>query len=213
MRRLLAFLGVVVLLATSSAAAAQGDLTDQELAYFDALQGDLDQFADITEEIGALFTDAGQTPALMFTQDWQLELAGQLVMWQDIADNAKTLRPSDRQQHIHDIWLDVTELTSLATDNIIAGVDNVDPNAMNQGTSRILYATALINELTPAIEAFAEDPNAPYRTQYALNPVTDCSAFRDYTMAQDYYAAWPEEQPTIDPDFDGLACEVHFGMG
>ena len=42
--------------------------------------------------------------------------------------------------------------------------------------------------------------------------MTDCEAFDDFDAAQDYYGANPEEQATNDPDLDGLACEVHFGV-
>ncbi len=45
-----------------------------------------------------------------------------------------------------------------------------------------------------------------------VGPVADCTPFADYDQAQTYYAENPEEQPTIDPDFDGLACEVYFGV-
>jgi hypothetical protein len=43
--------------------------------------------------------------------------------------------------------------------------------------------------------------------------VTDCAAFSDYDEAQAYYADNPDAQPYIDPDVDGLACEVFFGRG
>ena len=43
--------------------------------------------------------------------------------------------------------------------------------------------------------------------------ITDCSAFSDYDEAQDYYADNADAQQYIDPDLDGLACEVYFGRG
>ena len=43
--------------------------------------------------------------------------------------------------------------------------------------------------------------------------ITDCAEFADYDEAQDYYADNPDAQIYIDPDFDGLACEVFFGRG
>lgn len=43
-------------------------------------------------------------------------------------------------------------------------------------------------------------------------PVADCTPFADYDVAQDYYADHPEEQATIDPNNDGFACEVFFGV-
>ena len=44
------------------------------------------------------------------------------------------------------------------------------------------------------------------------SPVVDCSPFASYTEAQAYYADHPEAQPVIDPNGDGRACEVYFGV-
>ncbi len=43
-------------------------------------------------------------------------------------------------------------------------------------------------------------------------PVADCSPFGTYAEAQAYYAEHPEAQPVIDPNGDGRACEVYFGV-
>ncbi len=43
-------------------------------------------------------------------------------------------------------------------------------------------------------------------------PVADCSPFASYQEAQTYYADHPEAQPIIDPNNDGRACEVYFGV-
>lgn len=43
-------------------------------------------------------------------------------------------------------------------------------------------------------------------------PVADCTPFADYEEAQRYYADHPDEQSVIDPDLDGYACEVFFGI-
>lgn len=43
--------------------------------------------------------------------------------------------------------------------------------------------------------------------------ITDCAQFDDYDEAQAYYSDNPEAQIYIDPDVDGVACEVFFGRG
>ena len=43
--------------------------------------------------------------------------------------------------------------------------------------------------------------------------ITDCAEFADYDEAQDYYADNADAQIYLDPDQDGLACEVFFGRG
>jgi hypothetical protein len=42
--------------------------------------------------------------------------------------------------------------------------------------------------------------------------ITDCSPFATYDEAQIYYADHPEAAPYIDPNYDGRACEVWFGV-
>ncbi|MGH2531563.1 MAG: thermonuclease family protein [Thermomicrobiales bacterium] len=42
--------------------------------------------------------------------------------------------------------------------------------------------------------------------------ITDCAAFGSFGEAQGYYAAQPDAQPFLDPNFDGRACEVWFGI-
>lgn len=42
--------------------------------------------------------------------------------------------------------------------------------------------------------------------------VTDCSPFASYDEAQTYYAAHPDAQGVIDPNYDGYACENYFGV-
>ena len=48
--------------------------------------------------------------------------------------------------------------------------------------------------------------NGPFRQ------VADCSTFATYEAAHIYYALSPAAQPLLDPDEDGLACEIWFGV-
>ena len=73
-------------------------------------------------------------------------------------------------------------------------------------------------------EAIDNDPQVPSQADRGstsstrrnstgiTGPVPDCTPFATYDIAQDYYANHPEEQATIDPDADGFACEVFFGV-
>lgn len=186
------------------------EITNQEQAYFDALGDDTELSGQVAMEVGALFTEAGQDPTLIFDQEWIIDLVAQLVQWEFIAEDAEDLEPSSRQQHIHDLWLEINRLILLAVDDIIFGVDNIDPATLEAGTDRIIYASLLTDDLTAAILAFADDPNTPVEPVNPIAPVLDCEPFPDYETAQLYYAANPDEQLTIDPDLDGFACEVFF---
>lgn len=55
--------------------------------------------------------------------------------------------------------------------------------------------------MTPTPELAATEP-----------VVADCSPFASFDEAQVYYTGHPEAQPVIDPNGDGRACEVYFGV-
>ncbi len=132
---------------------------------------------------------------------------------QQVAEDARALDPSDRQGHIQELWLAVNDLTETAVDEYIVGIDSLDPESLEMGAARYVYAGLLVGDLIAARDAFNEDPNDPVEPEHVIGPVEECNEFDDYDVAQDYYAAHPEEQETIDPDFDGLACEVFFERG
>lgn len=187
-------------------------ITDQERAYFDAVLAGLGEFLAVATAIEELFTEVGDDTDLLQDETWIAEVDDELERWRQIVADAETLEPSERQQHIHATWLSITTLLGLAVDEIDTGLEAQDEAIMTIATDRLTYVTLLLEDLSGSILAFEADPDAPYEMQYALNPVPDCTPFQDYEIAQQYYAAWPEEQPTIDPDEDGLACEVYFGV-
>ena len=186
-------------------------LTDQEQEYFDALVQDTEQIGEAGGEIGTLFQDAADDPTVIFDEEWSFDLAAQFFIWQQVGVEAQTLDPSLRQQHIHDLWLEINRLTTLAVDDYIIFIDEIDAEAAARASARVNYAAMLTDDLTAAVEAFEQNPDAPIEPAGIIAPVADCEAFDTYEEAQEYYPAHPEEQATIDPDFDGFACEVHFG--
>lgn len=207
-------LALVLAITSMAGVSAQGsDPTRQELDYFDALQDELDTTIGASEELSALFGEAGRDPTVIFDDTWKLEMVVQLVTLQMLEENAATMSPSPRQQHIHDLWLEITALTTRYVDDVIVGLDNIDPGRLEQGTNRIVYASLLVQDLTRAIELFGENPNAAFTPEYPAGAVQGCEPFADFETAQQYYAAYPEMQQVIDPNWDGRACEVHFGIG
>lgn len=184
--------------------------TEQEQAYIDALLADMGEMVQVATAIDGLFSEVETDPTRLEDEEWNTQVEEQLSQWQQLAADAETLEPSERQQHIHAIWLSITALVGLAVDDITVGMEEQNQETLTRATDRLTYVTLLLEDLGGSITGFQDDPNAPHESEYALNPVQDCSAFWDYELAQQYYAAWPEEQPTIDPDLDGLACEVFF---
>lgn len=186
------------------------ELTKQEERYFAGLLEGVEDIGNASTKLGELFLASSEDPTLLRDQDWIIDIAAQFYAIQQIGVDAEKLQPSARQQPIHDLWLESNRLTTLAVDDFTKGIDNLDSAAIIQGSGRYNYAALLVNDLTAAVEAFADDPNEPIEPEHVIAPVSECDAFSDYEEAQLYYAANPEEQGTIDPDFDGLACEVFF---
>lgn len=184
--------------------------TAQERRYIDALNDGLVELGDASIEAGEQFAEAGENPALFLDQEWTIQTAAQLVRIQQVAKDARALDPSDRQEHIQELWLAVNDLTETAVDEYIEGIDSLDAELIERGTARYTYAGLLVGDLIKARDAFNEDPTDPIEPEHVIGPVEECDEFDAYDDAQDYYAAHPEEQGTIDPDFDGLACEVFF---
>jgi hypothetical protein len=186
-------------------------ITAQERRYIDGLNDGMIELGDASTAMGELFTDAGENPTLIRDDEWMVQTAAQFVRIQQVAEDAQALNPSDRQEHIQELWLAINALTTAAVDDYTVGIDSLDPPSLEQGAARYVYAALLVSDLIAARDAFNEDPNDPIEPEHVIGPVQACDEFDSYADAQEYYPAHPEEQPTIDPDFDGLACEVFFG--
>lgn len=189
-----------------------GEITDQEQEYLDKVGADALEFGDSLNEAAILFGEAADDPLLLFDENWIIAVAAHFFTWQQIGDRAQMLEPSPRQAHIHALWLEIHRLTGLAIVDYTAFIDELDVDAASRGVARFIYITILTNDSSAAAVAFQADPNNAVDPVGVIAPVVDCEAFEDFDAAQDYYGANPEEQPTINPDFDGLACEVHFGV-
>lgn len=189
---------------------ADDEPTDQEDAYIDALNDQVDTVSEASRELSVLFSDAGIDPTLFLDQRWIIDVAAQFVTVQQLEVEAQLLQPSERQQGIHDVWIEITRLLTLAVDDFTFGIDNLEPASIEQGTERFVWATTLTEDLQDALTAFDDNPNIAFEPTYPLFSVETCDQFSDFNVAQEYYAANPEDQLTIDPDLDGLACEVFF---
>ena len=194
------------------------EITSAEQDYLDAVNEQQITLYSSVDRAGDLFTDAGNDITLIFDQEWIIDVAVEFVTWQSTYTDAQALDPSTRQQPIQDTWLEITSLISGASEDYTQFIDFQDTTAADAGILKINQATELIPVLQGQIEDFEDDPasfsdTAPTTSTNSGFTVTDCTPFADYDEAQEYYANNPDAQPIIDPDFDGLACEVYFGRG
>lgn len=86
---------------------------------------------------------------------------------------------------------------------------SIEPEPVSEPDAATEAAPAPEPEAEPAASA---EPAAVVAATIE-GPVKNCMPFATYEEAQAYYADHPEAQPNIDPDVDGLACEVRFYGG
>ena len=194
----------------ASASGPNDQVTMREERYFSALLQDLITLDDASRKVAELFLDAGQDGSLLQDPEWLRTTEEQFDRLVKVGVAAEVLDPSARQQSIHELWLEVNRLVTLAVTDFRAGIADRDASLITTGSARYTYSSLLADDLGEAIKAFGDDPGRPIEPVHVVAPVTECDVFSDYDEAQLYYAANPEEQETIDPDFDGLACEVFF---
>lgn len=213
---------------TATATADPDAITDEEEDYLTAVSDGLEDLTDTAFSLRDQFDDLGADPSLQFDSDWLLTTDALLQVFIDTNTEALELEPSARQAEIQTTWLQITGLTSDAGNNYRAGLLFNDVAAFQLANAQIVEASGLFDTLTLAVAAFRADPGAfgdegqtddaststvQEQADAIDGPVGDCSPFATYEVAQAYYADHPDEQAVIDPDNDGLACEVYFGRG
>jgi hypothetical protein len=186
--------------------------TRQEDDYLRALRDDATELLSVMEDIVSLFEQAQEPSTHDTDAARQEQIAGVMSRWVMVSERASTLDPSTRQQHIHDTWLEVGSLGLKASDDILLGIQDNDADALARGVARMSYSALLIEDVAAAVASFEDDPDAPFEPKHALYPVRGCEELPNYDEAQQYYAAYPEEQPSIDSNRDGRACEAAFGV-
>ncbi len=196
---------------SSGTTSSSTKLTGQEQTFLNNLQSQTVVVGKASDTLQKQFTLVGEDPTVILNQSWILKTAGALAMYQAVNTDAHALNPSVRQQHLYITWTDATTLISSAADDFARGIDNIDADSLVAGTAKIAQATALANGLAEDLKAFNNDPNIVSNQAMAVSgPVSECSAFPDYNVAQVYLVLNPDEQSTIDPNGDGRACEIFF---
>ncbi|MGI8405130.1 MAG: excalibur calcium-binding domain-containing protein [Thermomicrobiales bacterium] len=196
---------------SSGTTSSSTKLTGQEQTFLSDLQSQTMVIGEASDTLQKQFTLVSEDATVILDQSWITKTAGALAMMQAVDTDAHALKPSARQQHLYITWTDATSLISSAADDFARGFDNIDADSIVAGTAKITQATQLANGLTEDLKAFKDDPNVVSdQAKVISGPVSECSAFPDYNVAQVYLALNPDEQSTIDPNGDGRACEIFF---
>lgn len=153
-RSLLTFVGCLLIMAASvavfSPVSAQAGLTADEQAYFDEMTP---IFQDLTESLPRA-ADLMSNPQI-FSDDWKIALAVELVTWQSAYQQALAIVPPASLATVHAEIIESLRLLDEAADDITAGVDELDVDKIDLATAKIQLATEHINEATRLLNDFA----------------------------------------------------------
>lgn len=189
-------------------------ISEEEQAYIDRLKDEINTVRQSAHNLSNLFS---RFP--IGNDEWTIAVAANLVTFQLAYQSAiDDPPPTSRLEGIHALRISYLSVLDSAAADYITGFDTLNAEVITTGNDKIIEATSIVTELLVMLNAFEADPSSfGSNTENAPTPVptlvTGCEAFTNFDEANAYYAAYPESQPYLDPDFDGLACEVFFGVG
>lgn len=132
---------------TQSPQQAATEPTAEESAYADTIVSQTSTVSDSMDTFGELISAPriGQ-------DDWTIQLAGVVVTWRFTQEEAEALTPPAAFAEVHESYLLGLTYLNLAGDDILAGIDNLDPVQLDQANANLQLATAQMAETTRLID-------------------------------------------------------------
>ncbi len=150
---------------------------------------------------------------------WTKQVAAQLVTCQNTYDQALVdPPPTERLQEINDTRIGYLSTLNIAADNYITSIDALDVDLFSTANQQVIESAGTVADLGDMLRDFERDP-ASFGSVSDVIPtevpalITECVVFGSFDEANTYYVAHPEAQPFLDPNFDGRAREIYFGIG
>jgi hypothetical protein len=116
-------------------------LTPDELAY-------ADRFISQTETLSSsleLGSELMLAPRIG-QDDWTLQLAGVVVTWRTIQDEAQVTTPPPAFAEVHASYLLSLDYLNLASDDVLLGIDTLDVNRLDQANTNMTLAALQAEE-------------------------------------------------------------------
>jgi micrococcal nuclease len=109
------------------------------------------------------FADLMQNPRIG-QDDWTIQIAAELVLWQQIYAAAQQLTPPPVFADIHAVWLQALGLYASAADDIANGIDYLDIDRIYAAAAKLDQATALVEQATQMLEEIKRERGVADRT-------------------------------------------------
>ena len=116
-----------------------------EAAYLDSVVEHLDSIGSNT--FGDLMGEMGDNPTLFFDDDWRLQTALQLALLQITANGMLDLVAPPSLQSLDAIVKEAAGLVESATMLYAQGLDNFDPDMVEDANALVVEATPLISDI------------------------------------------------------------------
>jgi len=111
------------------------------------------QSADLTATLaesfgkfGVLFGEAGEDPALILTERWQLDVAAEMISLELVADGLRDMEPPPGAGEIHTVLQRMPVKLDAVVESITNGLDNLDADELQRGTTILSQLTEDIVE-------------------------------------------------------------------
>jgi hypothetical protein len=139
-----------------------GLFSPAEQDYVAALGPVLTEMGASLDRAGPLFADPRFT-----AQDWIIDLAVELVTWQQAYEDAAALSPPPSLEEIHTITLEALRLHSVAADQIITGIDTGNADLLSQAGGNVEQGGVLVNQANQLFNEFRRAPGVTAAGQSA----------------------------------------------
>jgi hypothetical protein len=141
---------------TSEAPAAkevsESILSDEDPDEYMGVIGDtMDQFSQLMYDFSSLTSDASNDPSLMFTDDWKIDVAMNLVLMQGLIDDVQAQSPPAAFKDTHRYLLLAMDEYQFVVDNFPEALDNMDSDLIIKCTESIENGTQYIDDATQSV--------------------------------------------------------------
>ena len=109
--------------------------------------------ADSAFEMSDLFLELAANPLLLFDDSWTIQMATQFVFMRVTYDEVSAATPPESMRTIHQKLVESFSNANDATEFLVRGIDNIDPDLLEQGTALFIAAS---NDLAALPELIGE---------------------------------------------------------
>lgn len=127
--------------------------TAAETEYAETVENAMKPFRETAGALGTLFTQSGENPTLYLDDNWKAKVAVHMAILKVLgAEIGGLVAPSERTKAAQDQLASMADSISLAVAAYAKGIENLDADAMQEGTTLILAAAQNMHSSAALLE-------------------------------------------------------------